>query len=247
MSLDEFAERRRPLSENTLKLLGQVSTATIQNQLFLRGLRRTVIEGVLPLVAARPRFAGEAFTLRYIPAREDLDVVAAFRDPKHPQRVAVESVPPGQVLVCDSRQDPRAASAGEILVTRLGVRGAVAFVTDGAVRDSYEMGATGIPVFAAGVTPTTNLVLHHAVDIQVPIGCGGVAVYPGDVLVGDSEGVVVIPRHLADEVAAAALEQERLERFLLERVRQGAPVPGTYPPDDETRAAYARFREEGSV
>ncbi|MDQ2625154.1 MAG: ribonuclease activity regulator RraA [Actinomycetota bacterium] len=244
MSLDEFAEGPPSLGDDTLQLLGQVSTATIQNQLFLRGLRRTVLEGVLPLVAERPRFAGEAFTLRYIPAREDLDVVAAFRDPKHPQRVAVESVPPGHVLVCDSRQDPRAASAGEILVTRLGVRGAAAFVTDGAVRDSYEMAATGIPVFAAGVTPTTNLVLHHAVDIQVPIGCGGVAVYPGDVLVGDEEGVVVIPRHLADEIAVNALEQEELERFLLERVRQGAPVPGTYPPDDVTRAAYARSREE---
>lgn len=222
--------------------LRQVSTATIQTQLFKRGLRRTVMNGVRPLVAARSQFVGEAFTLRYIPAREDLDVVEAFLDRSHPQRVAIESVPAGHVMVSDSRQDGGAASAGEILITRLGVRGAAAFVTDGAVRDSYKMDATGIPVFARTVTPTTNLVLHHAVDMQVPIGCGGVAVFPGDVLVGDAEGVVVIPRHLAVEVAEQALAQDKLETFVLSRIRAGASLPGTYPPNAETLAAYEASR-----
>jgi len=227
---------------DVLERLRAVSTATVQNQLFIRGLRRTAIHGVLPLSPARARFVAEAFTLRYIPAREDLDVVASFRDPSHPQRVAIESVPAGHALVVDSRGDGTAASAGEILTTRLAVRGCAALVTDGSVRDSYRIKDVDLPVFTRSVTPTTNLVLHHAADMQVPIGCGGVAVFPGDVLVGDPEGVVVIPRHLAEEVSVDALEQERLEEFLLAKVAAGAPVPGTYPPSDEVRAEYAEHR-----
>lgn len=222
--------------------LRRVSTATVQNQLFARGLRNTVIRGVHALSPEHNRFVAEAFTLRYIPAREDIDVIAAFRDPNHPQRVAVDTVPAGQALVVDSRQDGAAASAGEILMTRLHVRGCAAFVTDGAVRDSGPISTIGLPVFVATTTPTTNLALHHAIDVQVPIGCGGVAVYPGDVLVGDSDGVVVIPRHLAAEVAHDAVEQEELEAFLRARVAAGAPVRGTYPPTSELRAEYERSR-----
>lgn len=220
--------------------------ATLQNQLFTRGLRNTVIKGVRPLTTRAQHFVAEAFTLRYIPAREDLDVVEAFRDPAHPQRAAVEAVPPGAVLVVDSRQDGAAASAGEILMTRLQVRGCAGFVTDGAVRDSHRIADMEIPVFTATVTPTTNLMLHHAVEYQTPIGCGGVAVYPGDVLVGDPEGVVVIPQHLADEVARDAVEQEQLEEFLKARITAGAPLPGTYPPNAETRAAYEAARTSTS-
>ena len=152
------------------------STATVQNQLFIRGFRNRFLNGVQLRTPSHPRFVAEAFTLRYIPAREDLDVVEAFKDPKHPQRFAIESVEPGQALIVDSRNDARAASAGEILITRLAKRGGVAFITDGAVRDSYEMDSIGIPVFTAGVTANTNLIHHHAVDFQVPIGCAGVAV-----------------------------------------------------------------------
>lgn len=227
--------------------LRQVSTATVQNQLFTRGLRNTVLRDVHPLGPPPVGFVAEAFTLRFIPAREDLDQVSAFGDPNHPQRVAVDTVPAGQALVVDSRQDGSAASAGEILITRLQVRGCAAFVTDGAVRDSERIKQIPLPVYVATTTPTTNLVRHHAVDIQVPIGCGGVAVFPGDVLVGDVDGVVVIPRHLAAEVAVDAVEQERLESFLRARVAAGAPVRGTYPPTDELRQEYRLSRQAPGV
>lgn len=182
---------------------------------------------------------GVAYTLRYIPAREDLDRLEAFDDYDHPQRRAVESVEPGQVLVMDCRQQGRAASIGEILAARLLRRRAAGLVTDGTVRDSAGIRGLGLPAYAAGTSPTTNLAQHHAVDAQVPIGCAGVAVYPGDVLVGDADGVVCIPAHLVAEVARAGATQERLEDFLLAEVRAGAPLRGTYPPD---AATLARFR-----
>lgn len=220
------------------------STATVQNQLFIRGFRNRFLNGVQLRTPSHPRFVAEAFTLRYIPAREDLDVVEAFKDPKHPQRFAIESVEPGQALIVDSRNDARAASAGEILITRLAKRGGVAFITDGAVRDSYEMDSIGIPVFTAGVTANTNLIHHHAVDFQVPIGCAGVAVFPGDILVGDAEGVLVVPKEIADELAVSSLEQHRIEEFILEKVRQGARLPGTYPPSPELLEEYRKKREK---
>ena len=230
-------------TEETLAALRGARTATLQTQMFARGLRNTFVFGLRPLNPGAARFAAEAFTLRYIPAREDLDVLEAFRDPRHPQRHAIESVGPGQVLVMDCRGDARAASAGHILTTRLLRRGAAALVTDGSVRDSPAIRRMEFPVFTSAVSATTNLVLHHAVDLQVPIGCAGVAVFPGDILVGDEEGVVVIPRMLAAEIAGPAAEQERLERFILGRVRDGAALPGTYPPDAATLAAFRASRE----
>ena len=180
---------------------------------------------------------GEAVTLRSIPAREDLDVVSAFQDPNHPQRKAIETVGPGQVLVMDCRGDLRAANGGGILTTRAMKRGAVGIVSDGAFRDSPEIGRMSFPVFAAGASATISLAVHHAVDINVPIGCAGVPVFPGDILVGDEEGVVVIPRHLAAEIAAPAAEQEAFEAFILKKIEAGAALPGTYPANarDESR------------
>ncbi len=224
--------------EQVKQKLMQVSTATLQTQLFKRGLHNTFLFGLRPLAPERARFVAEAFTLRYIPAREDLDVLEGFKDPAHPQRRAIETAPPGSALVVDARGDGRAASAGAILATRLQQRGVAALVTDGSVRDSPAIAGLDMPVYTAAVSATTNLVLHHAVEQQVPIGCAGVPVFPGDVLVGDAEGVVVVPRHLASEVADDAYEQERLEEFIIERVRQGAALPGTYPPNEETLAAY---------
>lgn len=224
--------------------LSTASTATIQNQLFIRGFHNRFLNGVILRTPSHPNFVAEAFTLRFIPAREDLDKVEAFRNPRHPQRLAIETVEPGQALIVDSRNDPRAASAGEILVTRLAKRGGVAFITDGAVRDSFEMDAIGIPVFTAGITANTNLIHHHAVDFQVPIGCAGVAVFPGDVLVGDREGVLVIPQEIVEEVAASSLEQHHLEEFILEKIRSGAKLPGTYPPSEELLEEYRKKREK---
>jgi len=227
-----------PLPPDVYAALRLASTATLTTQLLARGLRNTFLTGLRPFNTACARMVGEAFTLRYVPAREDLDVLAAFDDPGHPQRRAVESVGPGQVLVMDCRRQTRAASLGNILATRLLRRGAAGVVTDGAIRDSPQFAELALPVFAAGASATTNLAQHHAVDMQVPIGCAEVSVYPGDILVGDAEGVVCVPRHLAAEVARAALEQERLEQFILEQVDQGAPLPGTYPPDEAMLARY---------
>jgi regulator of RNase E activity RraA len=230
------------IAPETRARLAGISTATLQTQLFKRGLRSTFLYGLRPLNPAAASFVAEAFTLRYIPAREDLDVIAGFNDPEHPQRKAIESVPAGQALVMDSRGDGRAASCGQILATRLQVRGVAAIVTDGSVRDSGEIAKMSLPVYTQSVSATINLVAHHAVDFQVPIACAGVAVYPGDVLVGDAEGIVAIPRELADEVARDGAEQEALEEFVLHRVQGGAPLPGTYPPGPDVVAAFEERR-----
>ena len=198
---------------------------------------------MVPLNPAHCRFVAQAVTLRSIPAREDLDVESVFQDPDHPQRKAIEMVGTGEVLVLDCRGDLSAANAGGILVTRARMRGAAAIVSDGALRDSPEIAAMPFPVFAAGRSATLSLAVHHAVDINVPIGCAGVPVYPGDVLVGDEEGVVVIPRDLADEIAQPAADQESMERFIMAKVEAGAPLRGTYPPNAETRAAWEKSRE----
>ncbi len=218
--------------------LRRVSTATLTTRLLVRGLRNTFLTGLAPANPDASRLVGEAFTLRYIPAREDLDVLSVFQDYDHPQRRAIEQVPPGQVLVIDCRGRTDAAALGNILATRLLVRGAAGVVTDGALRDSPGFRELALPVFAAGACATTNLAKHHAVDLQQPIGCAEVAVYPGDVMVGDGEGVVCVPRELAAEVADEALAQERQEDFILARIAAGAPLRGTYPPDAETLAAY---------
>jgi regulator of RNase E activity RraA len=226
------------MDPRTRELLSQASTATITTQLLARGLRNTFLHGIKPL--NNRRLLGPAFTLRYIPAREDIDVLEVFKDYDHPQRKAIESVPEGHVLVMDCRGQGRAASAGNILATRLQVRNAAGLVTDGTLRDTPEIKQLQLPTFSAGASPLTNLAQHHAVDMQIPIGCAEVAVYPGDIMVGDEEGVVCIPAHLADEIAEPAAQQESLERFILQEIANGKPLKGTYPPDEDTlrRAAH---------
>ena len=241
---EERVTESTPLPPEVLAALRRASTATITTQLFQRGLRNLFLNGLFPLNPSHCRFVGEAVTLRNIPMREDLDRLDAFRDPEHPQRKAIELVSPGQVLVVDCRGDVRAASGGNILMTRLRVRGAAGFVSDGAVRDSPEIAGQLFPAFVAGRSANLNLAVHHAVDINVPIACAGVPVFPGDVVVGDEEGVVVVPRHLAAEVAGPAAEQEELERFVLEQVEGGAALAGTYPPNERTLAAYTLWRSE---
>ena len=228
-----------------LKLLKIVSTATLATQLFRRGFRNLFMQGVAPL--AKPNgenMVGPAYTLRNIPAREDLDVLDIFLDPENPQRKAIESVPPGYVLVQDCRGEKSAASCGSILTTRLKIRGAAGMVSDGPVRDSGVISELGFPVFCAGASAPTNIIKHHSIDLNVPIGCGGVPVYPDDIIVGDIDGVVVIPRQIAEEVAADAAEQERMEEFILDKIQKGARLAGTYPPDDGTRAAYLAWKAQ---
>ncbi|MFB7031648.1 MULTISPECIES: ribonuclease activity regulator RraA [unclassified Streptomyces] len=231
----------QPLDPDDLAALGEASTATISTQLFKHGLRNTFLAGLTPITGAR-RMVGEAFTLRYIPAREDIDTLEVYDDYDHPQRLAVEQAGPGQVLVVDCRGQGRAASAGNILLTRMAVNGAAGLVTDGTLRDIEEIGRLPLPVFATGAAAMTNLAQHHAVDLQVPIGCAGVAVYPGDVMVGDADGVVCVPRHLVPVIARQAREQELQEAFITARVADGAPLRGTYPPDEATRRAYDEAR-----
>lgn len=221
------------LSSTTRVKLQKVSTATIATCLFKRGLKNQFIQNVKPLKLGKPTMVGEAYTLRYIPAREDLNPISAFRDPKHPQRVAVEECPEGAVLVIDSRNNARAASAGSILVTRLMVRGCAGIVTDGGFRDSAEIAALNFSSYHQQPSAPTNLTLHQALDINVPIGCGDVAVFPGDVLVGDDDGIMVIPAEIVDEVADECTEMTIFEDFVLERVAQGHCVIGLYPPTKE--------------
>jgi regulator of RNase E activity RraA len=227
-----------PAAQTTLAALKTVSTATLTSLLFKRGFRNVFIQRARPLKPGQ-RLAGPAYTLRYIPSREDLDGIEAFRDPRHPQRVAVEEIPPGAVLVMDCRGDTSVASAGSILAARMQVRGAAGIVTDGGLRDAAGIAALEMPAWCAGPSAPTNLIRHHALDINAPIGCGGVAVYPGDIMVGDDDGVVCIPLHLADDVARDAVEMERFEAFVLEEVQRGVPVIGLYPPTSpETKPRY---------
>ena len=229
------------LTAEEMQALRQVSTASLTTQLLKRGLQNTFMQGVLPL---RPdlRMVGYAFTLRYIPAREDLDRSTDYDNWTNPQRVAVESVGPDDVLVIDARGDLSAASLGHILMTRIMKRGAAGVVSDGAFRDSPSISGLSMPTYSSGMHGTTSFVTHHPMDMNLPVGCGGVAVFPGDVIVGDAEGVVVIPRHMAGEVARDTLEQDRFENWALARVQSGASIRGVYPPDEETRAEYEQWR-----
>jgi regulator of RNase E activity RraA len=234
-----------PLKPTTRDKLKTVSTATITTALFKRGLRRQMVQDVLPLDPDKPTMVGEAFTLRTVPAREDLNPISVFQDRGHPQRKAMEECPPGAVLVIDSRKDARAASAGSILVTRLEMRGVAGIVTDGGFRDSAEIARLEIPAFHRRPSAPTNITLHQAIDINVPIGCGDAPVFPGDVIVGDADGVVVIPAQLADEIAEEAFEMTAFEDFVAEKVREGRSILGLYPATEEaTRTEFAAWRKE---
>jgi regulator of RNase E activity RraA len=233
------------LSDATRAKLMQVSVATLCTALFKRGLRNQFIQDVRPLNGNLPNMVGEAYTLRYIPAREDLNPISAFLDRKHPQRVAIEECPKGAVLVIDSRKDARAASAGGILVTRLMVRGVAGVVTDGGFRDSPEIAALPFPAYHNRPSAPTNLTLHQAVESNVPIGCGDAPVWPGDVVVGDREGVVVIPAAIADEIALEAVEMTAFEDFVVEKVVEGRSTVGLYPPTDErSKTDFEAWRKQ---
>lgn len=221
------------LSNETRDKLRTVSTASVATALYKRGLRNQFVQGVVPMKRKKVRMVGQAFTLRYIPAREDRNPITVFRERDHKQRLAVETCPEGQVLVMDARKDSRAATAGSILVTRLAVRGVAGVVSDGGVRDAEGIGALDMPAYFACPSAPTNLTLHEAIDINVPISCGDAAVFPGDVMLGDGDGVMVIPAHLADEIADECVKMESYENFVLEQVNGGAGIIGLYPATDE--------------
>jgi regulator of RNase E activity RraA len=229
-------------SDATRAKLTAISTATLTTVLMKRGLRNTFISDLTLINPAAPRMVGPAYTLRYIPAREDIDHLKVFEDRSHPQRRAVEDCPPGHVMVIDSRKDHRAASAGGILLSRLYKRGVAGIVTDGGFRDTPDIARLPFPAYHVAPAAPTNLIHHHAADIDLPIGCGDVPVYPRDIIVGDGEGVVVIPAAIATEVAEEAFEQTVFEDFVEEQVMAGRSIFGIYPPDEAAKAEFSAWR-----
>lgn len=227
--------------------LMRCSAASISTQLIRRGLRNVAIRGVTPLRPGLPNMVGPAFTLRYVPAREDLDAYGSGGDPNNIQRQAIEVAPSGHVFVVDCRQVSDVAGIGSILGRRLLHRGLTGIVLDGGVRDTMALAQTAIPVYCAGPSVPPNYAGHHAADMNVVVSCGGVAVYPGDIIVGDAEAVVVIPRHLAEEIAADAAEMERRERFLFAQIEAGYSIDGIYPPSEATLERYRAAVADGSA
>ena len=208
-------------------------------------MRNQFVQGVSPVNWKGRNMVGQAFTLRYIPAREDRNGIEVFRNADHPQRVAIETCPPGWVLVMDSRKNARAASAGSILITRLAKRGCAGVVSDGGFRDAEGIGRLDMPAYHQRPSAPTNLTLHEAVDIDVPISCGDAPVFPGDVLVGDGDGVMVIPARLADEIAEECRGMEVFEDFVLDEVAKGEAVIGLYPPTtDKAKADFEAWRRK---
>jgi regulator of RNase E activity RraA len=232
------------LPDETRSKLKQVSTASIATALYKRGLRSQFVQGVSPVAPKAESMVGQAFTWRYIVAREDRNPITVFRNPNHPQRVAMETCPPGWVLIMDARKDARAATAGSVLLTRLALRGAAGVVSDGGFRDVEGIGKIDMPCYCAKPSAPTNLTLHEAIDIGLPISCGDAPVFPGDVLVGDGDGVIVLPAHLADEIAEECLGMESYEDFVIEEVRAGASIIGLYPcTKDENQQKYEEWRK----
>jgi len=231
------------ISDLNYKKLHHISTATLTTQLMKRGFQNTFIAGLTPL---RPdlRMVGRAFTLRYVPIREDLDKAVEYDNDSNIQRLAVEQIGEGDVLVIDARSNVNAASFGHILATRIMVRGASGLVTDGGLRDTPGIQQLDLPVYCRLPHATTSVKVHHPVDMNVPIGCGEVYVQPGDIVVGDAEGIVVMPESVADVVAHYGYEQEILEQFLQEQVAKGKSIKGTYPPNEQTLEEYRVWRSQ---
>jgi regulator of RNase E activity RraA len=230
------------LTDEEMHALRTVSTASLTTALFNRGIRTAHLQGVNPL---RPelRLVGYAYTLRYIPMREDLGGDTTFDNTTNPQRVSVEQVGPGDVLVIDARGETGAGTLGDILITRMQQRGVAGIVTDGALRDTPAIKAIDLPTYARAAAPYMSSILHHPVETNVPIGCGNAAVIPGDVIVGDGEGVVVLPRAMAGEIAREAYAKEQYEDWALARIQSGSSILDVYPPSMETLAEYERERE----
>ena len=224
-----------------LDRLAKVTSGSLTTQLYIKGFRQPVLHGLKPLNRKIKPFAGRAYTMRFIPAREDVDVyrnLTTEPSADNLQWVGVEQLEPGHVLVIDSNRDGRAASMGNMLITRMMMRGARGVVTDGSFRDGTELAEMDFPIWSTGVTATTRLSYHHVADLQVSIGCAGVAIYPGDVIHGDGDNITVVPAHLAEEMADLCEKRDEIEAYLALRVKAGEPLWGLYPPSEATRQQY---------
>ena len=236
-----MTNRTVELSPEAIAKLKKVSTATLTTQLLNRGFQNTFLQ-LTPLRPAQ-RMVGYAFTLRYVPMREDM-ADTQYNNNVNIQRVAVETATMDDVIIIDARGDIRAASFGHILATRIMMRGVAGLVTDGALRDSPGFKELNLPSYCKAPHATTSFVVHHPLEMNVPIGCAGVLIMPGDVLVGDGEGVVAIPAQVAEEVAHDTYEQDMRETFFTQKVAEGASIKGVYPPSEETLAEYEQWRKE---
>ena len=229
------------LEASTREALRGVSTATVTTVLLKKGLRNLWMRGTRPLRPDQPRLVGPAFTMRFIPTREDLATPESWSSPRS-TRAAIEDMPEGCIAVVDAMGVTDSGIFGDILCGRMRQRGVAALVTDGAVRDLAGVLATDLPVWCAAAAAPPSVAALTFVNWQEPIGCGGVAVFPDDVVLADADGAVVIPRALAEEVAKEGQEQERLEAWIMQEVDRGARLPGLYPPNAETRARYEASR-----
>jgi regulator of RNase E activity RraA len=232
-----------PLDRHVIDTLSAVSTATLTTILLKKGLRNVWMRRTQPLRAGQPRVVGEAFTLRFVPAREDLATPASWGAPVS-TRAAVEAMPEGCIVVVDALGCLDAGIFGDILCARMVKRGVSGLVTDGVVRDVQGVLGTGLPVWCQGCAAPPSVAALTFVNWQEPIGCGGVAVFPSDLVVADADGAVVIPQALVSEVVAVAPEQERLEAWIVKEVEKGTPLPGLYPPNADTRARYEAGRKD---
>jgi regulator of RNase E activity RraA len=226
------------LDPKIVAALSGVSTATVTTVLLKKGLRNVWMRGTRPLQPGQPRLVGRAFTLRFVPSREDLATPESWSSPKS-TRAAIEAMPPGCIAVVDAMGVTDAGIFGDILCARMRKRGVAALITDGVVRDIAGVLGTGLPVWCQGVAAPPSVAGLTFVNWQEPIGCGGVAVFPDDVVVVDADGAVIIPAALLDYVADVGPEQERLEGWIMGEVEKGAALPGLYPPNDDNKARYA--------
>jgi len=233
-----------PQDAPAFQALAGVTTATLTTILLKKGLRNVWIRGAFPLTAGKARLVGRAFTVRFIPAREDLATPESWSSPKS-TRAAIEQMPSGCIAVVDANGVKDAGFWGDILCARMARRGVAALVSDGAVRDLAGVLSTGLPVWASGAAAPPSVAGLTFVDWQQPIGCGGVAVFPDDVIVADQDGAVVIPAALLDDVVALSVEQERLEGWIMDEVQGGAALPGLYPPNAENKARYEAKKKQG--
>lgn len=230
------------LDPAVVETLSRVSTATITTLLLKRGLRNVWMRGTRPIAPNQGRLVGPAFTLRFVPAREDLATPASWSAPVS-TRTAVEAMPAGCIAVADAMRNTDAGIFGDILVARMKMRNVKALVTDGAVRDIAGVRATGLPVWCQGASAPPAVGALTFVAWQQPIGCGGVAVFPDDLIVVDDDGAVVIPHALIDAIATEAPEQEHVEAWIMDEVLAGAALPGLYPMNEENKARYAASKQ----
>ena len=227
----------------TIAALASVTTATLTTLLLKKGLRNVWMRGTQPVRSEQARVVGRAFTLRFIPAREDQATPESWAKPTS-TRGAIEAMPAGCVAIVDARGVTDAGIFGDILCARMQQRGVAALITDGVVRDIHGVLGTHLPVWCQGAAAPPSVAGLTFVNWQEPIGCGGVAVFPDDLIVADDDGAVVIPAALVDEVVALALEQEQLEAWIMQEIARGVPLPGLYPPNDEAKARYEAWKKK---